>query len=78
MSEHDHPRARHRSAIRPLRVAAGSSLFFDKAMEATLHSELANRQMLGYRYLDVDYKNGGFLYNTHMSGALAGFAIHFK
>jgi hypothetical protein len=34
--------------------------------------------LLGYRYLYVDYKNGGFLYNTHMDGLLAGFAIHFK
>ena len=34
--------------------------------------------LLGYRYLDVDYKNGGFLYDTHMSGLLAGFAIRFK
>ncbi|HEY1482087.1 MAG TPA: hypothetical protein VGF19_05115 [Candidatus Acidoferrum sp.] len=34
--------------------------------------------MLGYRYLDVDYKNGGFLYDTHMSGLLAGFSIRLK
>ncbi len=34
--------------------------------------------LLGYRYLDVDYKNGGFLYDTHMSGLLAGFAIRLK
>ena len=34
--------------------------------------------MLGYRYLDVDYKNGGFLYDVHMSGLQAGFGIRFK
>jgi hypothetical protein len=33
---------------------------------------------LGYRYLYVDYKNGGFLFDTHMDGVLAGFAIHLK
>jgi hypothetical protein len=36
--------------------------------------------LLGYRYLDMDYQNvsGGFLYDTHMSGFLAGFNIRFK
>jgi hypothetical protein len=34
--------------------------------------------MLGYRYLFVDYKNGGFLYDVHMSGLQAGFGIRFK
>ncbi len=34
--------------------------------------------MLGYRYLDVDYQNGGFTYDIHMNGALAGFGIRFK
>jgi hypothetical protein len=34
--------------------------------------------LLGYRYLDVDYRNGGFLYDTHMNGLLAGFSIRFK
>jgi len=34
--------------------------------------------LLGYRYLYVDYSNGGFLYNVHMSGLQAGFNIHFK
>jgi hypothetical protein len=34
--------------------------------------------LLGYRYLDVDYTNGGFLYDTHMSGLQAGFNIRFK
>jgi hypothetical protein len=34
--------------------------------------------LLGYRYLYVDYKNGGFLFDTRMDGLLAGFAIHFK
>ncbi len=34
--------------------------------------------LLGYRYLDVDYQSGGFTYDTHMSGLLAGFNIRFK
>jgi hypothetical protein len=34
--------------------------------------------LLGYRYLSVDYTNGGFLYDTHMSGLQAGFNIRFK
>jgi hypothetical protein len=34
--------------------------------------------LLGYRHLYVDYKNGGFLYDVHMSGLQAGFNIHFK
>jgi hypothetical protein len=34
--------------------------------------------LMGYRYMYVDYKNGGFLYNTHMSGLQAGFNIRFK
>jgi len=34
--------------------------------------------ILGYRYMDVDYTNGGFLYDTHMSGLLAGFNIRLK
>ncbi len=34
--------------------------------------------LLGYRYLYVDYKNGGFLYDVHMSGLQAGFNIKFK
>jgi len=34
--------------------------------------------LLGYRYLYVDCTNGGFLYNTHMSGLLAGFNIRIK
>jgi hypothetical protein len=33
---------------------------------------------LGYRYLSVDYTNGGFVYDTHMSGLLAGFGIRVK
>ena len=33
---------------------------------------------LGYRYLYVDYSNGGFLYNVHMSGLVTGFSIRFK
>jgi hypothetical protein len=34
--------------------------------------------LLGYRYLHVDYKNGGFLYDVHMNGLQAGFNIRFK
>jgi hypothetical protein len=34
--------------------------------------------LLGYRYLSVDYTNGGFLYDTHMSGLLVGFNIRLK
>jgi hypothetical protein len=34
--------------------------------------------MAGYRYLYVDYANGGFLYDVHMSGALVGLGIRFK
>jgi hypothetical protein len=34
--------------------------------------------VIGYRYLDVDYQNGGFLYDTHMNGMIAGFSIRFK
>jgi hypothetical protein len=33
---------------------------------------------LGYRYLNVDYRNGGFLYDTDMSGLIAGLGIRFK
>lgn len=32
----------------------------------------------GYRYLDVDYTNGGFLYDVHMSGPIIGFNLRFK
>jgi hypothetical protein len=34
--------------------------------------------LLGYRYMYVDYKTGGFLYDIHMNGMLAGFNIRFK
>jgi hypothetical protein len=34
--------------------------------------------LLGYRYMYVDYKNGGFLYNVHMTGLQAGFNIRLK
>ena len=34
--------------------------------------------LLGYRYMDVDYRNAGFLYDTQMSGLLAGFALRLK
>jgi len=34
--------------------------------------------LIAYRYLDVDYVNGGFLYDTHMSGLVAGFGIRLK
>jgi hypothetical protein len=34
--------------------------------------------LVGYRYLYVDYTNGGFVYDVHMSGALVGLNIRFK
>jgi len=34
--------------------------------------------LLGYRYIDVDHRNAGFLYDTHMSGLLPGFALRLK
>lgn len=34
--------------------------------------------LLGYRYLFVDYKSGGFLYDVHMQGLQAGFNIRLK
>jgi hypothetical protein len=34
--------------------------------------------LLGYRYLSVDYQSGGFTYDVHMNGVLAGFDIRFK
>ena len=33
---------------------------------------------LGYRRLSVDYRNGGFIYDTNMNGILLGLAIRFK
>jgi hypothetical protein len=33
---------------------------------------------LGYRRLSVDYRDGGFIYDTNMNGMLLGFAIRFK
>ena len=32
----------------------------------------------GWRYLQVDYKNGGFLYDTHMNGPIVGFSVRCK
>jgi hypothetical protein len=32
----------------------------------------------GYRYLDVNYRSGGFKYDVAMSGLLLGTTIHFK
>lgn len=34
--------------------------------------------LLGYRYLYVDYKNGGFLYNVHMQGLQVGLGLRLK
>jgi hypothetical protein len=34
--------------------------------------------LLGNRYMDVDYRNAGFLYDTQMSGLLVGFVIRAK
>lgn len=33
---------------------------------------------LGYRRLSVDYRDGGFIYDSNMNGVLLGFAIKFK
>ena len=33
---------------------------------------------LGYRRLSVDYRDGGFIYDTNMNGILLGFSIKFK
>ncbi len=33
---------------------------------------------LGYRRLSVDYRNGGFVYDTNMNGMLLGLGIKFK
>ena len=33
---------------------------------------------LGYRHLSVDYRDGGFVYDTNMNGMLLGFAIKFR
>ncbi len=33
---------------------------------------------LGYRHLSVDYRNGGFIYDTNMDGMLLGLGIKFK
>jgi hypothetical protein len=33
---------------------------------------------LGYRYLDVNYRNNGFLYDAATSGAVIGFTFHLK
>jgi hypothetical protein len=32
----------------------------------------------GWRYLLVDYQNGGFLYDTHMNGLIVGFSLRCK
>ncbi|MGA8740770.1 MAG: hypothetical protein WB561_06250 [Terracidiphilus sp.] len=34
--------------------------------------------LVGYRYLAVDYKNGGFLYDVHMNGPIVGFNLRYK
>ena len=34
--------------------------------------------LTGWRYLLVDYKNGGFLYDTHMNGLIVGFSLRCK
>ena len=33
---------------------------------------------LGYRHLSVDYRDGGFIYDTNTNGMLLGFGIRFK
>ncbi|MGB6191405.1 MAG: hypothetical protein WBF42_02980 [Terracidiphilus sp.] len=34
--------------------------------------------LLGYRYFEVDYTNGGFLYNVHLNGPIFGLNIRCK
>jgi hypothetical protein len=34
--------------------------------------------LAGWRYLLVDYKNDGFLYDTHMNGLIVGFSLRCK
>ncbi len=34
--------------------------------------------LAGWRYLQVDYKNGGFLYDAHMNGLVVGFNLRCK
>jgi len=57
---------------------AGSQLTWQ--VYSGVGKEIKNKYslLLGYRYLYVDYQNGGFLYDTHMSGLLAGVAIRLK
>jgi hypothetical protein len=57
---------------------AGSSLSWQ--IYAVVGKEFKRRfsAMLGYRYLFVDYTNGGFVYDVHMSGLIAGLGIKLK
>jgi hypothetical protein len=56
----------------------GSELTYQ--IHAGIGKEFKKRysMLFGYRYLFVDYRNGGFLYNVHMSGLQAGFGIRMK
>jgi opacity protein-like surface antigen len=56
---------------------AGSDLTWQ--VVATLGYEISNRTVLnaGYRYLDVDYRSGGFRFDTAISGLLLGVSFRF-
>lgn len=57
---------------------AGSSLSWQ--IYAGIGKEFKKRfsALLGYRYLFVDYTNGGFVYDVHMNGLITGLAIQLK
>lgn len=56
---------------------AGSDLTWQ--VVASLGYELSNRTALnaGYRYLEVDYRSGGFRFDTALSGFLLGVSFRF-
>ena len=57
---------------------AGSQLEYQ--VVPALGYQLTKRFTLqaGYRYLNVDYRSGGFKYDVRMSGLLLGATIRFK
>jgi hypothetical protein len=57
---------------------AGSQLTWQVYTGVGKQSKDIYSLLLGYRYTDVDYRNAGFLYDTHMSGLLMGFVIRVK
>jgi len=56
----------------------GSDLTWQIYAGATKHFGKTYSVLLAYRYMDVDYDSGAFLYDIHQSGLLAGFAIRFQ